>query len=83
MNWGDTEVKSIVYTLCNMDTHECTDPVTLNFDTPLAVNEVRKINIPIPVGTSLGKVDLMLHVKEVMVITTNILRQLLISLVAR
>ena len=65
MNWGDTEVKSIVYTLCNMDTHECTDPVTLNFDTPLAVNEVRKINIPIPVGTSLGKVDLMLHVKEV------------------
>ena len=65
MNWGDTEVKSIMYTLCNMDTHECTDPVTLNFDTPLAVNEVRKINIPIPVGTSLGKVDLMLHVKEV------------------
>lgn len=65
MNWGDTEVKSIVYTLCNMDTHECTDPVTLNFDTPLAINEVRKINIPIPVGTSLGKVDLMLHVKEV------------------
>ena len=36
-----------------------------DFDTPLAVNEVRKINIPIPVGTSLGKVDLMLHVKEV------------------
>lgn len=65
MNWGDTEVKSIMYSLCNMDTHECMDPVTLNFDTPLAVDEVRKINIPIPAGTSLGKVDLMLHVQEV------------------
>lgn len=65
MNWGDTEVKSIMYTLCNMETYESTDPVTLNFDTPLAVDEIRKINIPIPAGTSLGKVDLMLHVQEV------------------
>ena len=42
-NYGKSEVKSIEYTLCYMDTQNCDGPFQMDFGTPLADGETRLV----------------------------------------
>lgn len=64
-NWGDTEARSIVYTLYYMDENLSEGPTSLRFDTPLAVGETREVNIPIKPGNELGKADVVFNITHV------------------
>lgn len=64
-NYGQSEVKSIEYTLCYMDTQNCDGPFKMDFDTPLADGEKRLVNIPIKAGSTYGMVDVLFHITSV------------------
>lgn len=64
-NYGESEVKSIEYTLCYMDTQNCDGPFKMDFDTPLADGETRLVNIPIKAGSTYGMVDVVFHITTV------------------
>lgn len=64
-NYGESEVNSIEYTLCYMDTQNCDGPFKMDFDTPLADGETRLVNIPIKAGSTYGMVDVVFHITSV------------------